>query len=94
MKGPGRGQLLPAGPEKQGAPMSKFHLPRCPYCGKKGQSVFKLVPQVSGGSTAVQCGGISNVVLDSAAYIVAGAAVLVALVLFAVYLAAQHTIGL
>ena len=32
--------------------------------------------------------------LDSAAYIVAGAAVLVALVLFAVYLAAQQAIGL
>ena len=59
--------------------MSKFHLPRCPYCGKKVNP---------------KCGGVSNVALDSAAYIVAGAAVLAALALFAVYLAAQQALGL
>ncbi|MFR1477720.1 MAG: hypothetical protein ACLSB9_19580 [Hydrogeniiclostridium mannosilyticum] len=72
--------------------MSKFHLPAALTAGKRSIR-FKLVPQVSGEYRCSKCGGVSNVALDSAAYIVAGAAVLAALALFAVYLAAQRPLG-
>ena len=74
--------------------MSKFHLPRCPYCGKKVNPFLSWYLRFQGEYRCAKCGGVSNVALDSAAYIVAGAAVLAALALFAVYLAAQQALGL
>lgn len=58
--------------------MSKFHLPRCPYCGKKVNPFLSWYLRFQGEYRCAKCGGVSNV----------------ALALFAVYLAAQQALGL
>lgn len=43
--------------------MSKFHLPRCPYCGKKVNPFLSWYLRFQGEYRCAKCGGVSNVAL-------------------------------
>ncbi len=64
--------------------MKKFRLPRCPYCGKKLNPLYSWYLKNQGEFLCPKCGGISNVILDPAAYIFGNGAVILALIGFLV----------
>lgn len=64
--------------------MRKFQQPRCPYCGKKISLPAAWILKSQGEFLCPQCGGISNVVLDRAVYLLAFLAVLVSAIFFIV----------
>ncbi len=64
--------------------MKKFRLPRCPYCGKKLNPLYSWYLKNQGEYLCPKCGGISNVILDSAVYILGNGAVILALIGFLV----------
>ncbi len=62
--------------------MKKFQLARCPYCGKKLNPAMSWYMKTQGEYICPKCGGISNVALDPAVYILACAAILLSLAAF------------
>ena len=62
--------------------MKKFRLPRCPYCGKKLNPLYSWYLKNQGEYLCPKCGGISNVILDPAVYILGNGAVILALIGF------------
>lgn len=74
--------------------MSKFRLPQCPYCGKKVNPLLGWYLKFQGQYHCSKCGGTSNVVLDSAVYIVAGVAVILSLVLLLICILLKKIFGL
>ena len=64
--------------------MKKFRLPRCPYCGKKINPLYSWYLKNQGEFLCPKCGGISNIILDPAVYILGSAAVIVSLIGFLV----------
>lgn len=64
--------------------MKKFRLPRCPYCGKKLNPLYSWYLKNQGEYLCPKCGGISNVILDPAVYILGNGAVILALIGFLV----------
>lgn len=62
--------------------MKKFKLTSCPYCGKKINPLHSWYLKNQGEFLCPKCGGISNIVLDPAVYILGSAAVIAALSIF------------
>lgn len=62
--------------------MKKFRLTQCPYCGKKMNPVQSWYMKTQGEYICPKCGGISNVTLDPAVYLLACAAIVLSLAAF------------
>jgi hypothetical protein len=64
--------------------MRKFQQPRCPYCGDKISLPSAWILKTQGEYLCPKCGGISNIVLDRACYLLAFLAILSSAVFFIV----------